>query len=101
MCAARAQDADTQAARSAKARRAPAPRPEARTQAAYAEAPPDMRPAALRPVDSVGRQQAGVGQAIELAATGLKIETWTSSGSMTPKIFSSARRCTHEPQLSK
>ena len=46
-------------------------------------------------------RQAGDGQAIELAATGLKIETWTSSGSMTPKIFSSARRCTQEPQLSK
>jgi hypothetical protein len=31
----------------------------------------------------------------------LKIETCASSGSITPKIFWSARRWTQEPQLSK
>jgi hypothetical protein len=31
----------------------------------------------------------------------LKIETWASSGSMTVMIFWSARRWTHDPQLSK
>jgi hypothetical protein len=36
-----------------------------------------------------------------LAAVALKIETCASSGSITPKIFCSARRWTHDPQLSK
>ena len=35
------------------------------------------------------------------AGEGLKIETWASSGSMTPKIFWSVRRWTQPPQLSK
>ena len=45
--------------------------------------------------------RAGPGQARAPAADALKIETCASSGSITPKIFWSARRWTHEPQLSK
>ena len=38
---------------------------------------------------------------VSLTEAGEKMETWASSGSMTPMIFCRASKWTHEPQLSK
>jgi hypothetical protein len=48
------------------------------------------------------RRDAGLpGQAVVAAVGWAKLETWASSGSITPKTFWSVRRWTQAPQLSK
>ena len=68
--------------------------------------PPDMEPAPLARRRAWTRGTAPARGRRRLrrcapAAVALKIETCASSGSITPKIFCSARRWTHDPQLSK
>ena len=53
--------------------------------------------AALTPDRASGRRD----QAVGTGSGAAKIETWASSGSMTPKTFWRVRRWTHDPQVSK
>jgi len=52
-------------------------------------------------LSSAGDDRPLASQALAATSTGVKIETWASSGSMTPRIFWSVMRWTHVFQLSK